>query len=104
MPYEIHLEEDQQLVVLRIFGESAISVHDAARRDVGQICRKAGYRQILVDLRDAIAHNVLSMVECYEFGARHHRTGNADLPYDSVIATVLPSSPDDGHRPWSDVP
>jgi hypothetical protein len=87
MPYEVALDKDNKIVMVRVSGLATIDEHLAARKQAFQLCVKKTYNRVLVDLHDLDTQGVASTLGCLKFG---ESLANEKLPKDIRIAHVLP--------------
>lgn len=66
MPYEVEVDERNQILILRFKGSSGLTDHVAAREEGARRMRELGFTRVLVDFRDAV--NEMSSLERFEFG------------------------------------
>ena len=88
IPYEIEIDNDNQIVVARILGRATREEHGLAREEATQFCCGNGFKRALVDLRDLDTAGVFTPESIFEFGGL--LAGDERLK-DVQIAQVLPT-------------
>lgn len=88
MPFECSVDENGEIVVVRLWGDVAFAQHSAARDEAVRLCIQRGIWRVLVDLRDLKPHRTMSTVGCYDFG---EQLAQGAFPARTLMAGLMPT-------------
>jgi len=88
MPYEINIDEKNEIINVRVWGSAARGDHLTARNEAAKLCGKWDFKRLLIDLKDLKTGKGISTMGCYRFG---ESLTKGILPLDIRIAHVMPS-------------
>jgi hypothetical protein len=87
MPYEVNVDEKNEIINVRVWGPAARGDHLTARNEAAKLCDKWNYKKLLIDLKDLKTGKGISTMGCYRFG---ESLTKGILPLDIRIAHVMP--------------
>jgi hypothetical protein len=87
MPHEVSYNEQDRMVIVRVFGMATREDHFAARDGALRLCQQNACRSLLVDLRD-VNTSLTSTPGCFAFGESVARA-----PGIFRLAHVMPTDP-----------
>ena len=88
MPYEVEVDEENAIVVVRVWGSATRGDHLAARNEAAKLCDKFKLKKLMIDLQDLKTGKGISMIGCFRFG---ESLTQGLLPNDIRIAHVMPA-------------
>ncbi|MCP4581581.1 MAG: hypothetical protein GY839_08160 [candidate division Zixibacteria bacterium] len=91
MPFKVAVDEENEIVQIRIWGLATRNDHLAARSEAAKLCDQRRFRKLLIDLEYLKIRKGISMMGCYRFG---ESLTQGILPIDIRIAHVMPGDPD----------
>ncbi|MBN2210400.1 MAG: hypothetical protein JW709_03310 [Sedimentisphaerales bacterium] len=68
MPYEISADDDNQIVIARVFGRATRDDHHAAREAIARVCAEKQFWRALVNLQDLQTEGVVTTAGAFDFG------------------------------------
>ena len=89
MPYKVSYDEQNKIVVARVFGVATPEDHGSAQEESFRLCREKNSLRVLVDLKDLDTRLSTTLSS---FGSGE-RTAEADIPALTRIAYITPKDP-----------
>jgi len=94
MPYEVTVDEMNEIILVRVWGFATHNDHLNARSEAAKLCDKHQFKKLLIDLKDLKTGKNVTMMSSFRFGETLIK---GVLPVDTMIAHVMPSD-SDAHR------
>jgi len=88
MPYEINIDEKNEIINVRLWGLATRGDHITARNEAAKLCNNRKFKKLLINLIDLKTGKGISTMGCYRFG---ESLTQGILPTDIQIAHVMPS-------------
>jgi len=94
MPYEVTVDETNEIILVRVWGFATNNDHLNARSEAAKMCDERQFKNLLIDLRDLKTGKGVTLMSSFRFGETLIKGA---LPADTRIAHVMPSD-EDAHR------
>jgi len=89
MPYGILTNEEDGIVVVRVWGNASREEHLSARKSVVDVFKSGGYKRLVVDLSDVDTQGITTPERCREIG---RYLAGEEVFKDVRMAHVLPKN------------
>ena len=92
MPYKINSDNNEKIIIVKVFGKAKIEEHHDAFENALQLCIKNKINKLLVDLRDVDTKGIVTTAGAFNFGKMLSSDNRMKGIYLTHVLPVLPKS------------